>query len=61
MLKEEWIAYIIPDDYITVNIASFNSKSEMMSWVKEHLERRLDGYYLDGDRVLYRKTYKPYT
>lgn len=61
MLKEKWIAYTIPCDDTTINIASFDSQLEAMFWFDEHLECRPDGYYLDGNKVFCKKTYKLYT
>lgn len=56
-LKEKWIAYIDHGNGLTENLVTLNSQMEMMWWIEEYLECRIDGYYHNGHKVYCKKTF----
>lgn len=56
-LKEKWIAYIDHGNGLTENLVTLNSQMEMMWWMEEYLECRIDGYYHNGYKVYCKKTF----
>ena len=54
--KEKWIAYIDHGNGMTENLIALDSQVKMMCWMERNLERRYDGYFHNGHRVLCKKT-----
>lgn len=55
-LPEKWIAYIDHGNGMTENLIVLDSQVKMMCWMERNLERRYDGYFHNGNRVLVKKT-----